>query len=56
MNFKNWTEKILKKPEQPITSNEIDAVIKILPAKKTGFDEFTAEFYQVIKEVLTPMI
>ena len=38
---------------RPITNNEIEAVIKIIPAKKSlGTDGFNAEFYQTSKELI----
>ena len=47
----------IEKMNRPITSNEIETVIKNFPTNKSpGPDGFTSEFYQTFREELTPTL
>ena len=51
----NWGE--IENFNRPITSMEIKTVIKNLPTNKSpGPDGFTGEFYQKLREELTPIL
>ena len=56
-NFPKLDQEEIENLNRPITSTEIDTVIKNLPANKSsGPDGFTAEFYQKFREELTPIL
>ena len=56
-NFPKLNQKEIENLNRPITSMEIETVIRNLPANKNpGPDGFTAEFYQKFREELTPIL
>ena len=58
-NFPKLNQEETENLNRPITSTEIETVIRNLPANKSpGPDgaEFTAEFYQKFREELTPIL
>ena len=55
-NFPKLNQEEIENP-RPITSIEIETVIRNLPANKSpGPDGFTVEFYQKFREELTPIL
>ena len=53
-NFPKLNQEEIENLNRPITSTEMETVIRNLPANKSpGPDGFTAEFYQKFREELT---
>ena len=56
-NFPRLNQEELENINRPITSNEIETVIKNPPTNESpGPDSFTGEFYQTFREELTPIL
>ena len=56
-NFPKLNQEEIEDLNRPITSMEIETIIRNLPANKSpGPDGFTAEFYQKVREELTPIL
>ena len=54
-NFPKLNQEEIENLNRPITSTEIETVIRNLPGNKSpGPNGFTAEFYQKFREELTP--
>ena len=56
-NLLRLNQEEIENINRPITSTEIETVIKNLPTNKTpGPDGFSTEFYQSFREELTPIL
>ena len=56
-NLPRLNQEVIENMNRPITSNEIETVIKFPPTnKRPGPDGFTGEFYQTFRKELTPIL
>ena len=56
-SFPKLNQEEIENLNRPITSTEIETVIRNLPTNKSpGADGFTAEFYQKFREDITPIL
>ena len=56
-NLPRLNQEEIENRNRPMTSNEIETVIKNFPTNKIpGPDGFTGEFYQIFREELTPIL
>ena len=56
-NLSRLNQEEIEMMNNPVTSTEIEAMIKNLPKYKTpGPDGFTGEFYQIFREELMPLL